>query len=67
MTRNLPWLAELMPNVFVEMSEELGREKGIDNGDKVVITITRGDAEAVACVTKRLKPLKVGSGYKSAR
>jgi len=56
LTRNLPWLAELMPNMFVELSEELAREKEIKNGNNVIISTTRGDVEAVACVTKRWKP-----------
>ena len=60
LTRNLPWLAELMPNMFVELSEELARDKGIKNGAKVIVSTTRGDIEALACVTKRFKPFKVG-------
>ncbi len=56
LTRNLPWLAELMPNMFVEISEELGKLRGIGNGEKVIVSSTRGDIEAVACVTKRIKP-----------
>lgn len=60
LTRNLPWLAELMPNMFVELSEELAREKGIKNGSKVIISTTRGDIEALACVTKRFKPFNLG-------
>ena len=48
-----------MPNVFVELSEQLAREKGIRNGDKVLITTTRGDITALACVTKRFKPMTV--------
>lgn len=59
LTRNLPWLAELMPNMFVEIGEKLARMKGIRNGDKVIVSSTRGDIEAIACVTKRLKPLVV--------
>jgi len=59
LTRNLPWLAELMPNMFVEISEQLGKLRGIENGDKVIVSTTRGDIEAVACVTKRIKPLIV--------
>lgn len=57
LTRNLPWLAELMPNMFVEISEELARLKGIKNGDKVIVSTTRGDIKAVAFVTKRLNRL----------
>lgn len=59
LTRNLPWLAELMPNMFVELSEELAREKGIKNGQDVIISNTRGDVKAVACVTKRFKPFMI--------
>ena len=59
MTRNLPWLVELMPNLFVEMSEELAAEKGISNGDKVVIESVRGKIEAIAVVTKRFKPFNL--------
>jgi len=56
LTRNLPWLAELMPNMFVEISEELAREKGIENGKNLIVSTPRGDIEAIACVTKRWKP-----------
>ncbi len=35
MTRWLPWLNELVPHQFVEMSEEFASEKGITFGDKV--------------------------------
>jgi formate dehydrogenase major subunit len=59
LTRNLPWLAELMPNMFIELSEQLAKAKGIKNGDKVIISSSRGDVEAIACVTKRLKPMVV--------
>lgn len=63
LTRNLPWLAELMPNMFVEISEELAKEKRIKNGDEVIISTTRGDVKAIACVTKRIKPFTI-SGKK---
>ena len=59
MTRNLPWLDELMPAVFVEMSEELANEKGIKNGDRVHVITARGLLGGWACVTKRFKPYKV--------
>lgn len=59
MTRNQPWLAELMPEMFVEMSEELAQEKGIKNGDWVKVVTARGEVEAVAIVTPRFKPLTV--------
>ena len=60
MTRSLPWLVELVPDMFVEISESLAREKGIRKGDRVRVTTERGAIEAVALVTSRLKPFKVG-------
>ncbi len=63
MTRMQPWLAELVPNVFVELSEELAREKGIKNGNDVIISSTRGDIKAIACVTKRFKPFNINGKY----
>jgi formate dehydrogenase-N alpha subunit len=59
MTRNLPWLAELFPEMFVEIGEELAAEKGIKNGQKVIVESARGQVTAVAIVTKRLIPLQV--------
>jgi len=59
MTRNLPWLVELMPEMFVEVSEELAAEKGIKNGEKVIVESARGKIEAVAVVTKRFTPFSI--------
>jgi len=59
MTRSLEWLCELMPEVFIEMSEELAKEKGIKNGDKVLVTTARGKMSAKAAVTMRFKPFKM--------
>jgi formate dehydrogenase major subunit len=59
MTRWLPWLAELMPDLFVELPPELADEKGIKNGDYVTVTTERGAAEARALVTRRLRPFMI--------
>jgi formate dehydrogenase major subunit len=59
MTRHTPWLLELHPQVFVEISRELAAEKNIKNGDKVIVSSARGKIWAIANVTDRLKPLKV--------
>ncbi len=59
MTRNLPWMVELQPEMFVELSEELADEKGIVNGGKVIVETARGRVEAVALVTKRFKPFQI--------
>jgi len=60
MTRSLPWLVELMPEMYVEMSQELAVEKGIKSGDKVIVSGARGEIKAVAVVSKRFQPLQVG-------
>jgi formate dehydrogenase major subunit len=59
MTRNNPWLVELMPDMFVEMSKSLAKDRNIKHGDKVRILTARGDITAYAVVTSRLKPLKL--------
>jgi formate dehydrogenase major subunit len=59
LTRNLPWLVEMQPEPFVEMSEELAAEKGIANGEKVTVESARGQVTMVAMVTKRFKPFQM--------
>ncbi len=59
MTRNLPWLVELMPQVFIEMSEELASELGIENAEVVTVESIRGSIQGVAIVTKRFKPFTI--------
>ena len=59
MTRWQPWLVELEPAMFVEMSKELADEKYIKNGETVIVKSARGEVEAVAIVTVRWKPFKV--------
>jgi len=59
MTRNVPWLLELMPVQICEIGMELAELKGIKNGDKITIESIRGKIEAVAVVTNRLKALKI--------
>ncbi len=59
MSRWLPWLAELMPDLFVELPPELAEEKGIKNGDFVTVTTERGATEARALVTRRLRPFTI--------
>ena len=59
MTRNQPWLVEIHPQMFVEMSEELANLKDIKNGGKCLVKSARGEVEAVAMVTKRFKPFKI--------
>jgi anaerobic selenocysteine-containing dehydrogenase len=51
--------AILQPEHFVEIGEELAREKGIAAGDKDKVRSNRGYIKAVAVVTKRIKALEV--------
>ncbi len=59
MTRTQPWLLELQPQVFVEMSEELAKLKGIENGERVKVESARAGLECTAIVTPRFKPFKI--------
>jgi len=59
LTRNLPWLVEQQPEMFVEISEELAVEKGISNGGKVIVESARGEVKGIAMVTKRFKPFRI--------
>ena len=59
MSRHQPWLLEMMPQIFVEMSRELAAEKGISNGEKVRVSSGRGRVWAIAAVTGRFKPFEV--------
>ena len=59
MTRNLPWLVELQPEMFVELSEELAAEKDVTNGSKVIVESARGKVTGVAIVTKRFQPFQL--------
>ncbi len=53
-------LASIMqPEQFVEIGEELAKEKGIKHGDWVKVWSTRGFIKTKAVVTKRIKPLTV--------
>ena len=60
MTRWQPWLVEAEPQMFVEMSEELAKLRGIENGQKVKVASIRGEVNCVAIVTTRFRPFKLG-------
>jgi formate dehydrogenase major subunit len=59
MSRFNSWLNELMPAMFVELSPELAAEKGIEHGGWLTLTSPRGEIEARAMVTRRIKPLQI--------
>ncbi len=58
-TKNVLTNAVIQPQQFVEIGEELAKEKGIANGDKVKVSSMRGFIKAVAVVTKRVASLNV--------
>jgi len=62
-TKHTSSSSELQSNFFVEIPEELAKEKGIANKTLVRVSSARGKIEGPALVTKRLRTLKV-SGRK---
>ena len=59
MSRWLPWLTELQPELFVEISPELAQEKGIKNLDWCKISSPRTQIRAKALVTRRMRPFTI--------
>jgi formate dehydrogenase major subunit len=60
MSRWNPWLTELQPEPFVEISPELALEKKIGNTDWVRISTPRGSVRAKALVTRRMRAFTIG-------
>ena len=60
MSRTLPYLAELQPEFFVEVSPELARERGLENGEFATVVTARAAVEARVLVSERVRPLRVG-------
>jgi formate dehydrogenase major subunit len=58
-TKHVKLNAILQPEQFVEIGEELAKDKRIANGDRVKIRSSRGFIKAVAVVTKRVRSLDV--------
>ncbi|MDG6895402.1 formate dehydrogenase [Volucribacter amazonae] len=56
-TKNVLLNVIAQPEQFVEISERLAEEKGINHGDTVKVISKRGYIKAVAVVTKRIRPL----------
>ncbi len=56
-TKHVQINASLQPEFFVEISEELAKEKGVTSGGMVRVWSKRGSVKARAVVTKRIKPM----------
>jgi formate dehydrogenase major subunit len=57
MSRFNSWLNELQPAMFAEISPELARLHGIEHAGWMTIESPRGRIEALAMVTRRIRPL----------
>lgn len=60
MSRFLPYLSELQPELFCEVSRELAAEVGLENGGWATIISPRSAIEARVLVTERMQPLRSG-------
>ncbi|MCI0419987.1 MAG: molybdopterin-dependent oxidoreductase, partial [Acidobacteria bacterium] len=58
-TKHVKANSALQPSFFVELPEELAREKGIQSGSRVRVRSARGEVEGQALVTRRMRALKV--------
>jgi formate dehydrogenase major subunit len=59
MSRWLPYLSELQPEMFCEVSPELAQERGLQHGGWATIVTARAAIEARVVVTDRIPPLVV--------
>jgi len=59
MSRRLPWLDELQPAPFCELSPQLAAERGIEDGGWMTIVSPRAEIVVRARVTERMKPLRI--------
>src|SRR3712207_4295607 len=59
MSRQLPYLAELQPEMFVEVSPELARERGLEHLGWAHVVTSRSAIETRVLVTDRLTPLRI--------
>jgi formate dehydrogenase major subunit len=59
MSRVLPYLAELQPELFVEVSPELAAERGLEHLGWAHVITSRTAIEARVFVTDRMRPLRV--------
>ena len=59
MSRYLPYLAELQPEMFVEVSPVLAEERGLEHTGWCTVITARAAIEGRVLVTERLRPLRV--------
>ncbi len=59
MSRTVPYLAELQPQMFCEVSPELAAEAQLEHGGWATIYTARSAIEARVLVTRRMRPLTI--------
>ncbi len=59
MSRTLPYLSELQPSMFCEVSPRLARERGLEHGGWATIVTSRSAIEARVLVTERMRSLRI--------
>jgi formate dehydrogenase major subunit len=59
MSRTVPYLAELQPQMFCEVSPELAAEARLEHGGWATIYTARSAIEARVLVTRRMRPLTI--------
>jgi formate dehydrogenase major subunit len=62
MSRTLPYLSELQPEFFVEVSPELAELRGLTNGEFATLVSARSAIEAKVLVTERIRPIRLRGG-----
>ncbi len=60
MSRTLPYLSELQPEMFCEVSPRLAEQRGLTHGGWATIVTSRSAIEARVMVTSRLRSLRLG-------
>ena len=63
MSRTLPYLTELQPEPFCEVSPRLAAERGLTHLDWVTIVTARTAIEARVLVTDRMRSLRLGDRF----
>jgi formate dehydrogenase major subunit len=59
MSRSVPYLSELQPELFCEVSPQLAAERGLEHGGWAMIATARAVIEARVLVTDRVRPLQL--------
>jgi formate dehydrogenase major subunit len=59
MSRTVPYLSELQPQMFVEVHPDLARERGLRHGGWATVTTARSAIEGRVLVTRRMRPARI--------